>query len=75
MPEMDGYEATRHIREGTRPGIDPTLTVIAMTAHALADDRRRCIEAGMNDYVSKPVDLKRLEEALTKWLPAGEDND
>ncbi|NBF39580.1 MAG: response regulator [Spirochaetes bacterium] len=69
MPEMDGYEATMAIREAEGP--DRRTPLIALTAGVVQGERERCLDAGMDDYVSKPVDLKRLEEALTKWLPAG----
>jgi PAS domain S-box-containing protein len=69
MPKMDGYEATRRIRrmEGEARGVP----VVAMTAHAMSGDREKCLEAGMNDYISKPVTRSALATALRKWLPAG----
>jgi two-component system, sensor histidine kinase and response regulator len=66
MPEMDGYEATRTIRADGRFG---RLPIIAMTAHALDSDRERCLEAGMNGQVTKPVVLSELADALLTWLP------
>jgi PAS domain S-box-containing protein len=69
MPVMDGYEASRAIREAE--GADSHIPIIALTAGVVQGERDRCLDAGMDDYVSKPVDLKRLGEALTKWLPAG----
>ncbi len=66
MPVMDGFEATRRIREL----VDPGIPIIAMTADAMPADRDRCLSAGMNDYLSKPVDLDRLAEVLARWLPA-----
>jgi len=65
MPLMDGYEATRRIRESG----NPRVPVIAVTAYASPDDRHRCIRVGMDDVLSKPVDLQRLTEVLAKWLP------
>jgi PAS domain S-box-containing protein len=66
MPEMDGYEATRRIRSGKEPGIDPTIPVIAVTAHALPEDRQKCLNAGMDDYVTKPVRAAALREAFLR---------
>jgi len=68
MPEMDGFEATRNIRHGKAGRID--VPVIAMTANALSGDREKCLEAGMNDYISKPVSLTSLDKMIQKWLLA-----
>jgi two-component system sensor histidine kinase/response regulator len=65
MPEMDGYEATRVIR--TRQN-NRTTPIIAMTAHALQTEQQSCLDAGMNDYVSKPVDPDRLLATLARWI-------
>jgi two-component system sensor histidine kinase/response regulator len=68
MPVMDGLAATRAIR--SRPGMSG-LRIIAMTANAMEGDRERCLEAGMNDYIAKPIVPKALEEKLRLWLAHG----
>ncbi|MGJ3189274.1 response regulator [Paenarthrobacter sp. FR1] len=67
MPVMDGFDATRAIR--ARNGQSARIPIIAMTAGALNEDRERCFAAGMDDYISKPVDLAKLGEVLTRWVP------
>ena len=67
MPEMDGYEATRRIRATPAHA---GQRIIAMTANAMAEDRRRCLEAGMNDFVPKPIDPDLMYLTLARWLPA-----
>jgi signal transduction histidine kinase/CheY-like chemotaxis protein len=69
MPELDGYAATRELRR--REGVGPRTPVIAMTAGVVDGDRERCLEAGMDDYVSKPVHPTELETALQRWVPTG----
>jgi PAS domain S-box-containing protein len=69
MPQMDGYEATRQLRGPEGRVKNPQIPVIALTAHALATDRAKCLAAGMNDYLTKPINPKHLQEALTKALP------
>ena len=66
MPLLDGYEATKQMRADPRLR---DLPVIAVTAHALADDREKCLAAGMNDYLSKPVDPEKLYRLLEHYLP------
>jgi CheY-like chemotaxis protein len=66
MPEMDGVEATQRIR--TLPGPVARTPIIAMTANAMKGDREICLEAGMNDYISKPVKREIVFSILEKWL-------
>lgn len=66
MPGMDGLEATRHIRQ--LGGSYVQLPIVAMTAHALAQDRASCLNAGMNDYLAKPIRRSQLYEMLSRWL-------
>ncbi len=66
MPVMDGYTATRRLRQDPRHG---DLPIIAMTANALVGDREKCLDAGMNDYVSKPIEPRELYGALSPWAP------
>ena len=86
MPEMDGYEATRRIRQleargegpAALPGAPRHVPIIAMTAHALTGDREKCIESGMDDYMTKPIRIEVLAQVLEKWTskgarPAGRD--
>jgi CheY-like chemotaxis protein len=68
MPVMDGYEATRQIRElENAVGRAPTA-IVAMTANAMAGDREKCISAGMDDYLAKPVSLEQLRDCVSAWL-------
>ncbi|KTC11232.1 chemotaxis protein CheY [Pseudomonas marginalis ICMP 11289] len=66
MPEMDGYEATIEIRKDPRWR---KLPIIAVTAKAMKDDQERCLQAGSNDYLAKPIDLDRLFSLIRVWLP------
>lgn len=70
MPEMDGYEACRRIRDPKTDIRNHTIPVIALTGHSMKGDREKCIEAGMNDYITKPLDANELAGALLKWMPA-----
>jgi CheY-like chemotaxis protein/HPt (histidine-containing phosphotransfer) domain-containing protein len=70
MPEMDGYEATRRIRSGGAGSCNTEIPIVAITADAMSGDREKCLEAGMDDYVAKPVDLAQLEVVLQKCLTA-----
>jgi two-component system, sensor histidine kinase and response regulator len=69
MPEMDGFTATRQIRAQRRLQVVP---IIAMTAHALVEERQRCLDAGMNDHVSKPIDPDALFATLARWVKTRE---
>ena len=69
MPEMDGIEATRRIRAPHSGVLNAQIPIIAMTANAMQSDREKCLGAGMNDYLSKPVTPGSLTAILEKWLP------
>jgi CheY-like chemotaxis protein len=69
MPEMDGFDATREIRKSELK-TGKHVPIIAMTANAMSGDRERCIEAGMDDYIAKPVTRHVLNEILGRWLPS-----
>ena len=85
MPVMDGYQATKAIRKwelkskesstfsDQRPEISDQelIPIIAMTAYTMTGDREKCLKAGMNDYVSKPIDPKKLFSALLQWIKPG----
>lgn len=70
MPKLDGYETTRRIRsrEDRREGQGRAVPIVALTAHAMKGDRERCLEVGMNDYISKPFRKEQLKVMLNRWL-------
>jgi PAS domain S-box-containing protein len=68
MPEMDGFEATRKIRRQGSKSLNSCIPIIAMTALAMQGDREKCIQAGMNDFIAKPVLQRELTEMLARWL-------
>jgi signal transduction histidine kinase/DNA-binding response OmpR family regulator/HPt (histidine-containing phosphotransfer) domain-containing protein len=72
MPEMDGLEATQIIRDPESAVRNHDIPIIAMTANVMQGDREKCINSGMNDYISKPVTQKALIEKLVQWLPSEE---
>ena len=75
MPEMDGFAATNEIRNPQSEVGNHGIPIIAMTAHAMQSDRDACIEAGMDDYVSKPISPKKLSEAIERWIKSHEEPD
>jgi CheY-like chemotaxis protein/HPt (histidine-containing phosphotransfer) domain-containing protein len=72
MPEMDGFEATRELRRREAMTGRPRTPVIALTASALASDREHCLQAGMDEYLTKPIQRRGLQEALSRWIRRGE---
>jgi len=68
MPVLDGYEATRRIRAGRVPNLDPTIPIIALTAYANESVRQKCFSAGMDDFVAKPIRLEDLQTALERRM-------
>jgi PAS domain S-box-containing protein len=72
MPEMDGLAATRLIRQAEKSG-DRHVPIIAMTAHAMSGDRQRCLEAGMDDYLSKPIRITELEDIMARAIEGMDD--
>ncbi|MCP3874525.1 MAG: response regulator [Desulfobacteraceae bacterium] len=69
MPKMDGYEATKIIRDKHSNVIDHDVPIIAMTANVLKGDKEKCLNAGMNDYIAKPISPEIISTSLKKWLP------
>jgi CheY-like chemotaxis protein len=68
MPEMDGYQATRHVREGNAGKLNQTIPIIALTANAMEGDKEKCLAAGMDGYLSKPIQLAKLKNVLEEYL-------
>ncbi len=67
MPDMDGFEATRLIRQQGSKVLNPSVPIIAMTAFAMRGDRDKCIQAGMNDFIAKPIQRKELAKVVARW--------
>jgi two-component system sensor histidine kinase/response regulator len=72
MPQMNGFEATKAIRE--REGESKHTPIIAMTAHAMKGDREQCLQAGMDDYIAKPIEPQELFDAIEKWVKSSDRN-
>jgi len=68
MPRMDGYTATRLIRAGRVSGMAHDIPIIALTAHAMQEERKRCLDAGMSEHVSKPIRIKEIQDALDRCI-------
>ncbi|PWK47333.1 PAS domain S-box protein [Pleionea mediterranea] len=68
MPEMDGYQTTKHIRQGELGPALSTIPIIALTANAMKGDKEKCFAAGMSDYLAKPIDMEKLAEKMQSWL-------
>jgi CheY-like chemotaxis protein len=68
MPEMDGFEATHRMRQSDDAITPSTVPIVAVTANAMAGDRERCINAGMDDYLAKPISRAELADKLKYWL-------
>ncbi|MEM9302704.1 MAG: ATP-binding protein [Pseudomonadota bacterium] len=73
MPEVDGYEVARRIRE-MRGNVNHLVPIVAVTANAMPEERNRCLQAGMDDYMSKPLTLKMLEQTVDVWIGGVEGN-
>ena len=69
MPEMDGFEATAEIRKREQAAGARRLPIIALTANAMAQDRDECLNAGMDDHLSKPFTMQTLQDMLNRWMP------
>ena len=75
MPVMDGFEASRNIRDPGSSVLDHDIPIIAMTAHAMKGDKEKCLEAGMDDYISKPITLGPLADLMDKWSAKARDTE
>ncbi|WP_243361892.1 response regulator [Fundidesulfovibrio terrae] len=73
MPRLDGIKATKRIREDTSGLFDPAIPIVAMTGHVLPSDRDRIMEAGMDDFIAKPIDISELSKILNKFVARIED--
>lgn len=71
LPTLDGYAATEKIRQWERDNVQPRRPIIALTANAFDDDRQHCMQADMDDFLSKPIEFEVLKSVLGKWLPTG----
>ncbi len=68
MPIMDGYETTQAIRDENSNVRNSKIPIIAMTANAMKGDREKCLEAGMDDYITKPIKIKELQSVIGRWI-------
>ncbi len=66
MPEIDGYEATKIIRDEKSSVKNHKVPIIAMTANAIDGDREKCLEVGMNDYISKPINIQKFDDVISR---------
>ena len=69
MPVLDGYMATKAIRESTNFESEHNIPIVALTAHAMMNNDQKCFDAGMNGYLTKPIRISELESAIKKWQP------
>lgn len=74
MPELDGYAATRAIRAREEKTVVPRTPIVAMTANSMSGDRDRCLAAGMDDYLAKPLDARAFDASLERWAPVAGDS-
>ena len=68
MPLLDGYSATKKIRAGDAGNEYRDIVIVAMTANAMHGDKEKCLAAGMNDYISKPIDENKLVQVIANWV-------